>query len=336
MGVYVLSKTLLTLGFHPDKTKKIRDVDGTVHVISIGRIAGHEPVHAIRDRILGDLGRAVLHGAGIGVGILIASLLGIRVSHWRCARSRRLGSVRKPYSTPGPGRRAMLLAGRAVRRLPTVTISVQIVAKADKGKANDGGAEFWRDAASGGNPHAATPAVAASAERRGLVHQSQEQSERKGAPLVAARLPARGRRVNNERVVSHPELPFGEHVGGDGIASTPPAAPVTVTTPAPTKSSADIHPNPAGETSDERPSSKQLRSPPGPSETRRTVSSGADRPGERNKPHLAASRDAVEPDSRVLERATPGGTRQPTEPTPPVGKPAGKKKTRGRRSQDFY
>ena len=336
MAVYALCEILLAFGFDPDKSKKIRGPDGEVYVSTIEYIAEVAPVLAVRDRILGDLLWSFLHGSGIGVGILIGTLLGVRVLDWRRVLRRRLGSVRKSYSTPGPGRRAMLLAGRAVRRLPTVKISVQIGAKADKGGSDhDGGAESWRGAATSGNPHPAIPADAASAERRRLVHQPQEQGERKGAPLVAARPAARGRGVNNERVVSHPELPFGEHAGGDGIVSTPAAAPVALTTPTPTKSSADAHPNPAGETSGERPSSKQLRSPPGPPETRHPVSSGANRPGDRNKPHPAASQIAAELESRLSERADSDEARQSTELTPPVGNPAGKKKTRGR-SQDFY
>ena len=217
IGVYALCEFLLAFGFGPDKSKKIRGPDGEVYVSTIEYIAEFAPVLAVRDRILGDLLWSFLHGAGIGVGILIGTLLGVRVLDWRRVRRRRLGSVRKSHSTPGPGRRAMLLAGRAVRRLPTVKISVQIGAKADKGKANDGGAESWRGAASGDNPHSAIPAVAASAERRRLVHQPQDQSERKGAPLVVARPPVRGRGVNNERVVSHPELPLGEHADSGGI-----------------------------------------------------------------------------------------------------------------------
>ena len=141
LGVYVLSETLLTLGFHPDKTKKMRKEDGTVHVYTIGLIATHEPIHTLRDRILGDLWRAVLHGAGVGVGILVGTVLGIRVFHWRQERRRRPAGARGARTALGAGRWARLLAGEVGRRLQAVRVSVQFVPRTDKAGSDDGGAE---------------------------------------------------------------------------------------------------------------------------------------------------------------------------------------------------
>ena len=337
IGVYALCEFLLAFGFGPDKSKKIRGPDGEVYVSTIEYIAEFAPVLAVRDRILGDLLWSFLYGSGIGVGILIGTLLGVRVLDWRRERRRRRG-VEEPHTTLGPGRRAMLLAGRAVRRLPTVKISVQLVPKADRGIADDGAAASWRGAASGGNPHPAISAVAAPTERRRLIHQPLEQSERKGAPVVTARPPARDRGMSIKEVVNNPELPFGEHAGGEAHTAITPAGraeAATVRTSTSSRAEASRTATHRDSTNDERHPEKQPPSPPRPPETRRTVSSGADRPGDRNKPHSAASRGAAEAEPRISGRDESGGAWQSTETKPAASNSARKKKTRGR-SQDFY
>ena len=63
-GVYVLSEFLLFLPFGPDKTKKIRDLDGEVLVWTIDAITRHGYILDLRDRMLGDALGAALWGRG--------------------------------------------------------------------------------------------------------------------------------------------------------------------------------------------------------------------------------------------------------------------------------
>ena len=281
LGVYVLSETLLTLGFHPDKTKKMRKEDGTVHVYTIGLIATHEPIHTLRDRILGDLGRAVLHGAGVGVGILIGTLLGVRVFHWR--RRRRQEIARALATTLGLARQARLLVSRVVHRVPAIRVSVQFMPRADAGSAGSSHAEAWEGSGANGNPHAAHSGVTATTKRRGPVPQPRQDGKAMGAG--AARPGKRGREIDGKRVVSQPELPFGER---------PP--------------------------------------PPGPSESRRSASSGGDGSRDRNKP----CRDAAASNPRSAGSTAPNETGRSDERRLPADEPAGKRKKPRRGSQDFY
>ena len=206
MGVYTVSEILLTVGFHPDKRKMLRLVDGTVRDYPIGIIATHEPILALRDRILGDLGRTVLHGAGVGVGMLVGALLGVRVYHWR--RRRRLEIARALATTLGLARRARLLVSRVVHRVPAIRVSVQFMPGADAGSAGSRHAEAWKGSAASGNPHAARSGVTASTKRQRPVPQPRQDGKATGAG--AARPGKRGREIGGKRVVSQPELPFGE------------------------------------------------------------------------------------------------------------------------------
>ena len=90
MGVYALSEFLLAAGFHPDKDKKMRTEAGEVHVSTIGRIAGFERFHRIRDRIIGDVLDAALLGGAIGGVIVIGALVGLRTMGRGLRRGRRL------------------------------------------------------------------------------------------------------------------------------------------------------------------------------------------------------------------------------------------------------
>ena len=73
-GVYVLSEVLLVLPFGPDKTKKIRDLDGTVLEWTIDAITRHGGILDLRDRMVGDALGAALWGGGIGAGLLIGAV----------------------------------------------------------------------------------------------------------------------------------------------------------------------------------------------------------------------------------------------------------------------
>ncbi len=87
-GVYMLSEVLL-VAFAPDKTKKIRDLDGEVLVWTIDAISRHSYIVGLRDRMLGDAFGAALWGGGIGAGLLIGGVVVARIVHWRKARKRR-------------------------------------------------------------------------------------------------------------------------------------------------------------------------------------------------------------------------------------------------------
>ena len=90
MGVYALCEFMLIAEFSPDRPKKIRDLDGTVHVAPIGFIAGETHILALRDRILGDFLEFALIGGGIGGFIVIAALAGLRTLGRGLRRGRRL------------------------------------------------------------------------------------------------------------------------------------------------------------------------------------------------------------------------------------------------------
>ena len=90
MGVHALCEFLLFAGVPPDKSKRIRDLDGTVHVESIDFIARFGPFHDLRDRVLGDAVEAALMGGAIGAAVVIALLAGLSVLGRRLQRGRRL------------------------------------------------------------------------------------------------------------------------------------------------------------------------------------------------------------------------------------------------------
>ncbi len=89
-GVYALSEFMLVADFKPDKTKKIRDVDGTVHVMTLDTIARHPGILDLRERLLGDALDAALLGGGICAGLAVAVLFGLRMLGRRLGRGRRL------------------------------------------------------------------------------------------------------------------------------------------------------------------------------------------------------------------------------------------------------
>ena len=90
MGVYALCEFLLVAGFDPEKSKKIRDLDGTLYVNSIGRMVEFEPIVALRDRILGDALDAALIGFGGGLAIVVACLVALRIMGRSLRSGRRL------------------------------------------------------------------------------------------------------------------------------------------------------------------------------------------------------------------------------------------------------
>ena len=89
-GVYALSELMLVAGFDPDKSKKIRDLDGTVLIMTLDSVTRHAAILGLRERMLGDAHRSGLRGGGIGAGLVIATLLGLRAFGSRLKRGKRL------------------------------------------------------------------------------------------------------------------------------------------------------------------------------------------------------------------------------------------------------
>ena len=89
-GVYALSEFMLAAEFEPDKTKKMRDVDGTVLVMTLDTIARHPRILDLRERLLGDAVDAGLLGGGACAGLAVGALFGLRLLGRRLARGKRL------------------------------------------------------------------------------------------------------------------------------------------------------------------------------------------------------------------------------------------------------
>ena len=90
VGVYALCEFMLVAGFDPDKTKTIRDLDGTVEVETISFIADFGPILDLRDRMVGDAVDAALFGGGICAGLAAAVLFGLHLLGRRLGRGKRL------------------------------------------------------------------------------------------------------------------------------------------------------------------------------------------------------------------------------------------------------
>ena len=61
VGMLVLSETLIDAGLSPRRPKEIRHPDGRTETVTLGAIASHRPLLALRERILDDLLDAALH-----------------------------------------------------------------------------------------------------------------------------------------------------------------------------------------------------------------------------------------------------------------------------------
>ena len=89
-GVYALSEFMLAADFRPGKTKKMRDVDGTVLVMTLDMIARHPRILDLRERLLGDAVDAALLGGSACAGLLLSGLFGLRLLGRRLGRGKRL------------------------------------------------------------------------------------------------------------------------------------------------------------------------------------------------------------------------------------------------------
>ena len=160
-GVYVLSEFLLFLPFGPDKTKKIRDLDGEVLVWTIDAITRHGYILDLRDRMLGDALGAAPWGGGAGAGVLIGAVVALRVFYWRRSRQRRRGAGAKRAAS-APRRRT----GHRFDRIPCLLrASGRFVWKTAKRCARSSSAEREDSRSTVGNHHV-TDGAANGSERR--------------------------------------------------------------------------------------------------------------------------------------------------------------------------
>ena len=90
IGVYALCEFMLVADFKPGKTKKIRDLDGTVLVMTLDTITKHPEILDLRERLLGDVVDAALLGGGACAGLAVVSLFGLHLLGRRVGRGRRL------------------------------------------------------------------------------------------------------------------------------------------------------------------------------------------------------------------------------------------------------
>ena len=89
VGMLVLAETLIDAGLSPHRPKDVRHPDGRVETVTLGAIAGHRPLLALRERIIGDLLNAALPGLGIGAGIAVVTLAALHYAGGRLKRGRR-------------------------------------------------------------------------------------------------------------------------------------------------------------------------------------------------------------------------------------------------------
>ncbi len=86
VGMLVLAETLIDAGLSPHRPKEIRHADGRTETVTLGAIAGHRPLLALRERIIGDLLNAALLGLGIGIGLAVVALAALHYAGGRLKR----------------------------------------------------------------------------------------------------------------------------------------------------------------------------------------------------------------------------------------------------------
>ena len=115
IGVYALCEFMLVADFKPGKTKKIRDLDGTVLVMTLDTITKHPGILDLRERLLGDVVDAALLGGGACAGLAVVALFGLHLLGRRLGQGRRLRGG-ELESARELRRRAMPLRQRALLR----------------------------------------------------------------------------------------------------------------------------------------------------------------------------------------------------------------------------
>ena len=90
VGMLVLAETLIDAGLNPRRPKEIRHPDGLAETVTLGAIAGHRPLLALRDRMTGNLLDAAPIGLAIGAGLAVIVLAALHYTGGRLKRGRRL------------------------------------------------------------------------------------------------------------------------------------------------------------------------------------------------------------------------------------------------------
>ena len=86
----VLSETLINAGLSPRRPKEIRHPNGRTVTVTLGTIANHPPLLALRERMIDDLLNAALLGFGIALGVVVIALAGLHYAGGRLKRGRHL------------------------------------------------------------------------------------------------------------------------------------------------------------------------------------------------------------------------------------------------------
>ena len=90
VAMLALAETLIDAGLSPHRPKDVRHPDGRVETVTLGAIANHEPLRALRKRMIGDLLDAALMGFGIAAGIVAIAVFALHYMGGRLKRGRRL------------------------------------------------------------------------------------------------------------------------------------------------------------------------------------------------------------------------------------------------------
>ena len=340
-GVYVLSEFLLFLPFTSGKTKKIRDLDGEVLVWTIDAITRHGYILDLRDRMLGDALGAAMWGGGIGAGLLIGTVVVLRIVHWRHSRQRRRG-VGEKRGALSPRRWIGLWFHRILRVLPA---PVRFVWKTAKGYAvahsterEDANSTVGKHRAADG---AAEGAAAGPARRRRIPAEPAAFGKLTVRLFELARSVRQGRADAAEALRRRAPLQCDQRPGnkacddpsGSRLPATSPAAP-TASAPALLDDSAPRRSEPTSRlphrqrqvSHDVRVSHAEDGAPPraGLSREHRDVARDE---GTDNSPSPAPQGERAASDNRM-----PGSNDRPL---PAAGR-HGRGRRRGRASQDFY
>ena len=342
-GVYVLSEFLLFLPFTSGKTKKIRDLDGEVLVWTIDAIARHSYILDLRDRMLDDALGAAMWGGGAGVGLLIGTVVVLRIVRWRHSRQRRRGAGEKHVASV-PRRR---IGHRFDRTQHSLRASVQFVWNTARRFAIAGSTK--RDDASSivGKHHAAVGAAegaAAGPARRRRMRAMPATFGRLTVGLFALARSARQSQADAaDAPQDHAHLQFDQRF--DCEAHDDPSSthlPATSSPPAPTASAPAVLDDSANLRRSE-PTSHMLRIPGQVSrDVRASDAEDGAPPGiSPSREHRDAARDKgayKSPSPAPQGERDTSADRMPesNDRSPPAGTRLGARRKRRRASQDFY